>query len=77
MNGYEGVVKLLVDRGANTEGNDKKGNTPLMYAARQDNWRIVGFFLWKVSGCRGEQQGCKYGFDDREYCVLFEVDECG
>jgi len=47
MNGYEGIVKLLIDRGANVEGRDKKGNTPLMCAARQDNWRIVEFLLWK------------------------------
>ena len=47
MNGYEGIVKLLIDRGANIEGKDKKGNTPLMCGARQNNWRIVEFLLWK------------------------------
>ena len=35
------IVRILIERGANTEQRDEDGDTPLMIAIRQDNHRLA------------------------------------
>ena len=41
------VVKVLIDRGADVNAKDEKGETTLMYAARSGNLEVVKFLVDK------------------------------
>lgn len=45
INQRETIIMHLLDSGANVESNDKKGNTPLHYAALEGNVRILQLLL--------------------------------
>ena len=40
-------MRLLIDRGAKIDDKDKYANTPIIYAARQDNAEMVRMLLDK------------------------------
>lgn len=40
--GYEAVVKLLLEKGAAIEAEDEEGRTPLYYAARSGHQAVQG-----------------------------------
>lgn len=45
MSQREAIITILLDKGADVESNDKKGNTPLHYAAIEGNVRILRLLL--------------------------------
>ncbi len=46
-NGYEGIVRLLLDKDAMAGLSDKKDRTPLLWAAKNGYKAIVGLLLEK------------------------------
>jgi len=45
LNGYQSVVRLLLDRGASIDGTDKDGMTALHFAAQNGHESVVGLLL--------------------------------
>ena len=43
--GVKNVVELLLDRGANIEGEDSEGNTPIFRAIKTSNWALGRFLI--------------------------------
>ncbi|KAI9651417.1 MAG: hypothetical protein M1829_003023 [Trizodia sp. TS-e1964] len=57
-NGFETVVQLLLDNGANIEASDKRGATALMVAASGGHRAVVQILLDKRANI---EAGCRYG----------------
>lgn len=47
MEGHEGVARLLLEKGANSEYGDTKGYTPLIWAAKKGHERIFRLLVEK------------------------------
>ena len=43
--GMQDIVELLLDRGANIEGKDAKGNSPLFRAVQSSKWALARFLI--------------------------------
>jgi ankyrin repeat protein len=55
--GHEGVVKLLLAKGAELESKDNDGQTPLWWAAKNSNPSVDGPLLVLHSSCCAQQTG--------------------